>query len=105
MNNITIIGNISKPVLRMTNSGKSFFTFGLAVNRKVGEQEKTTWFNVKAWGELAENLAAVSESGTRVIVMGYIENDEYEDKDGNTQKTTTVIAQDAGVSQRWASKG
>lgn len=104
MNNITIIGNIGEPTLRMTNSNKAILTFGLAVNRKVGEEERTTWFNVKAWGELAENLAATIEKGSRVMVCGYVETEEYQDKEGNTKKNTVVVAQDAGVSLRWSAR-
>lgn len=104
MNSITIVGNIGEPQLRMTTTGKSMLTFGLAVNRKVGEDEKTTWFNVKCWGELAENLAADIGKGDRLIVSGFVENEEYTDKDGNEKKSTVVIANEAGRSLRWAKR-
>lgn len=102
MSAITIIGNIGEPTLRMTNNGKSILSFGLAVNRKVGDEERTTWFNVKAWNELADNLAAEITKGDRVIVHGFIENEKYTDKNGDEKTQTVIVASEAGRSLRWA---
>jgi single-strand DNA-binding protein len=104
MSYITLVGNIGEPALRITATGKSMMTFGLAVNRKVGEEDKTTWFNIKCWGELAENLAEEIGKGDRLIVSGFIENEEYTDKDGNERKSTVVVANEAGKSLRWAKR-
>lgn len=104
MSYINLVGNIGEPTLRITSTGKSMLTFGLAVNRKVNEEDRTTWFNVKCWGELAENLAEEISKGDRLIVSGFIENEEYTDKDGNERKSTVVVANEAGKSLRWAKR-
>ncbi|MGA0366183.1 MAG: single-stranded DNA-binding protein, partial [Ilumatobacteraceae bacterium] len=62
-NSITVVGNLTRdPELRFTQSGKPTVTLGLAVNRRYqvnGEwQEQTSYMNVVAWDQLAENIAA-----------------------------------------------
>src|SRR5881227_3567793 len=63
-NSITISGNITRePEMRYTPSGISKVTFGVAVNRSWRNQqsqeweEQTSFFNVVAWRQLAENVA------------------------------------------------
>ena len=57
---LILIGNLgSDPVMRYTPSGKPVTTFSLASSRSWvapdGERrEETEWFNVVAWGGLAE---------------------------------------------------
>ena len=62
-NSITLVGNLTRdPELRFTQSGKPTVTLGLAVSRRYqvnGEwQEQTSFMNVVAWDQLAENIAA-----------------------------------------------
>jgi single-strand DNA-binding protein len=102
MNNVTIIGNIAEPKFRITNSGTSLITFGLAVNRTVNGEKQTSWINVKAWGELADNLAGSAVKGSRLIVTGYMEQESYDDKEGNKRTGVVLVAQDAGLALRFA---
>lgn len=100
---VTVTGRISEPKLTYTSTGKALLTFGLAVNRKVKEEQKTTWYNVKAWNELAEALASMVQKGSRLIVVGEIDQESYE-KDGVTKTSTVLTARDAGVSLRYANQ-
>ncbi|HEU5449286.1 MAG TPA: single-stranded DNA-binding protein, partial [Acidimicrobiia bacterium] len=79
-NSITIVGNITRdPELRYTPSGQANVRLGVAVNRKwqdrsSGEwQEATSFFDVIAWRELAENVNESLKKGARVIVTGRLE--------------------------------
>ena len=102
MNHITICGNISEPTLRFTANDKPILTFGLASNRKANDEIVTTWFNVKCFGTLAENLAVVISKGDRLVVAGRIDVEAWDDKETGAKRTsTTVIADEAGVSMRW----
>ena len=81
----TITGNITRdPELRFIANGKATVSFGVAVTRKWktdnGEQEQTSFFNVVAWGTLAENVAASLNKGHRVIVTGRLEQRSYDTK-------------------------
>jgi single-strand DNA-binding protein len=104
MNQMTIIGNIAEPKLTFTNSGHAKLEIGLATTRTVKEEKITTWHNVVAWGQLAENLSAVLQKGDRVIVIGRINEDTYTNKDGVEVKWRTVVADDAGKSCRWSAE-
>lgn len=104
MNYISLCGNIGEPKIVYTAGGKAILTFGLATNRKVGEEQVTVWHNIKCWEQLAENLAAEIEKGDRVMVFGRVEVESWEDKEGNKRSTTVVVADEAGKSLRWSKR-
>jgi single-strand DNA-binding protein len=104
---VTLIGNLTRdPELRYTNSGQGVTSFGLAVNRRYqanGEwQEKTSFFNVTAWGQLGENAAASLNKGSRCIVYGRLEQREYETREGDKRSVVEIVADEIGPSLRWA---
>ena len=88
-NSITISGNITRdPEMRYTPSGVSKVTFGVAVNRSWRNQqtqewdEQTSFFNVVAWRQLAENVGASLTKGARVVVSGRLEQRSWETEAG-----------------------
>ena len=104
---VTLVGNLARePELRFTTTGRPSANFGLAVNRrwqKDGEwQEQVSFFNVVAWGDLAENAAASLTKGSRVIVTGRLEQRSYDTKDGEKRSVVEVVADEIGPSLRWA---
>lgn len=104
---VTLAGNLTRdPELRFTAGGKGVASFGLAVSRRYQVnnewQEQTSFFNVTAWGTLAENLAASLSKGARVIVSGRLEQRDYEAKDGAKRSVVEVVADEIGPSLRWA---
>jgi len=108
-NSVTLVGNITRdPELRFTNSGQALASFGLAVSRRWRDQqsnewqEKTSFFNVTAWGQLGENVAQSLHKGARVIVSGRLEQREYETRDGEKRTAVDIIADEIGPSLRWA---
>ena len=106
-NSITHVGNLTRdPELRYTTGGRGNASFGLAVNRRYqvnGEwQEQVSFFNVVAWGQLAENAAATLTKGSRTIVSGRLEQRSYETPQGEKRSVVEVIADDIGPSLRWA---
>lgn len=108
-NSVTLVGNITRdPELRFTTSGQALASFGLAVSRRWRDQqsnewqEKTSFFNVTAWGQLGENVAQSLHKGARVIVSGRIEQREYETRDGEKRTAVDIIADEIGPSLRWA---
>jgi single-strand DNA-binding protein len=102
---VTMTGN---PTLRATKTGSSLLTVGLAVTRRWRDkqdnwEEQTSFFDVTAWGELADNSAASLSKGNKVVVVGRLEQQEWTDKnDGSTKRKVVVIADDIAVSLRKA---
>lgn len=102
MNNISICGNCTEPVLKYTQGGKAIISFSIAINRKdKNGDQTTTWVSCKAWDTLAENIAANIKKGDRLLVAGRLETEEWE-KDGQKQSRTVLVADEAGISLRWA---
>ena len=104
---VTLVGNATAdPSLRYTTSGRGVCSFGLAVNRRFqrnGEwEEEVSFFNIVAWADLGENVAASIQKGNRVIVTGRLEQRSYEDRDGNSRQVVEVVADEIGPSLRWA---
>lgn len=76
--------------------------FSVAENRKRGEEEHTSFFDVTCWYELAENVAESLQRGCRVVVHGRLEQRTWEDKAGGGRSKVEIIADEVGPSLRWA---
>ena len=108
-NSITISGNITRdPEMRYTPSGVSKVTFGVAVNRSWRNQqtqewdEQTSFFNVVAWRQLAENVGASLTKGARVVVTGRLEQRSWETEQGEKRTIVEIVADDVAASFRFA---
>ena len=98
LNRVQLIGFLGKePETRYTPSGKKVTLFSVAVSRRWrsadGEAKETTdWFNVEAWGRMAEVCQEYLHKGSLVFVEGRLQTDRYEQQ-GETRYFTKVIAQ------------
>ena len=106
---VTMTGNLTAdPVLKSTKTGSSLLSVGIAVTRRWRDkqdnwEEQTSFFDLTAWGELADNAAASLSKGNKVVVVGRLEQQEWTDKnDGSTKRKVVVIADDIAVSLRKA---
>jgi single-strand DNA-binding protein len=102
----TLVGNITQdPELKISANGTAKLAFSIACNHfwtdQSGEkQEKTSFFNVVAWRNLAEEAANVLEKGVRVVVMGRLEQRTYQDKEGQNRSVVELVADDVAISAR-----
>ncbi|NLV54148.1 MAG: single-stranded DNA-binding protein [Acidimicrobiales bacterium] len=108
-NNVTLTGNITRdPELRFTPSGQAVATFGLAVNRRWQNrqtndwEEQTSFFDIKCWAQMAENVSESLGRGTRVIVSGRLEQRSWETDNGEKRSKVEVVADEIAPSLRWA---
>lgn len=108
-NTVTLAGNVTRdPELRYTPSGANVVTFGLAVNRRWQNRQTQEWeeqvsfFDIKAWAGLAENIAESITRGTRVIVTGRLEQRSWETDNGEKRSKVEVVADEVAPSLRWA---
>jgi single-strand DNA-binding protein len=108
-NSITITGNLTRdPELRYTGGGQAKATIGVAVSRRWQNrqsqewEEQTSFFNVIAWGEMAEHISDSLHKGTRVVVSGRLEQRSYETQDGEKKSVTEIVADEIGPSLRYA---
>lgn len=107
-NYITFIGNLTEdPELRFTQGGAPVASFRVASNRRFtdrsgNQQEETTFLNVNAWRDLAENAAESLSKGDRVIVIGRVRVRSYENRENQTVWVTEIEADEIAPSLRWA---
>jgi single-strand DNA-binding protein len=94
MNTITAIGNVGRdPELRYTGSGVPVCKVPLADTRgKKGEDQKTIWYDVVTFNELAEAVAEEIRKGDRLVVIGRLQIEDYTKKDGTPAKRVELIA-------------
>jgi single-strand DNA-binding protein len=96
MNKLYLIGNLTRdPEMSETPSGIAFCRLGIAVNRPYtgsdGERA-TDFFNITVWRGQAENCGRYLKKGSKIAVVGSIQNRQYEDKEGNKRQVTDIIA-------------
>ena len=108
-NTVTLVGNATRdPELRYTPSGQTVATFGLAVNRRWQNrqtqewEEQTSFFDIKCWAQMAENVSESVQRGTRVIVTGRLEQRSWENDNGEKRSKIEVVADEIAPSLRWA---
>ena len=96
MNKVFLIGNLTRdPETSETSSGIYVCRFAIAVNRSYtgadGTRE-TDFFNITVWRQLAENCGKYLKKGSKVAVVGQLQNRSYEDKDGIRRNVTDIVA-------------
>ena len=108
-NSVTLVGNITRdPELRYTPTGAATCQFGLAVNRRWQNrqsnewEEQTSFFDVKCWAQMAENVGESLHRGARVIVNGRLEQRSWETENGDKRSKVEVVADEIAPSLRWA---
>jgi len=98
LNKVMIIGYLGRePELRYTPSGRPVASFSVATSRtwtsSEGERrEETEWFNVVAWGNLAEICKSHLTKGQQVYVEGRLQTRGWEDENGTRHYRTELVA-------------
>jgi single-strand DNA-binding protein len=98
LNKVQIIGHLGKdPEMRYTPSGRPVTTFSVAVSRSWssadGERHaETEWFNVVAWGNLAETCKQYLAKGKRVYIEGRLQTRRWDDKEGQKHSSVEIVA-------------
>src|SRR5574344_1614273 len=92
MNNVNIIGNITKDIeLKYTQNNKAVTTVTLAVNEGYGDNQKTYFIDVQIWENQAENLAKYCSKGSKIAVSGKLIQQTWE-HEGKKQSKVLVQA-------------
>jgi len=98
LNKVMIIGYLGRdPELRYTPSGRPVASFSVATSRSWtasdGERrEETEWFNVVAWGNLAEICKTHLAKGQQVYIEGRLQTRGWEDENGTRHYRTELVA-------------
>ena len=100
VNKVILIGNLGRdPELRYTQQGTAVANFSLATSERFKKKdgtrdERTEWHRIVVWGQTAEFCSQYLSKGRTVYIEGRLQTREWENKEGQKQKTTEVVAQD-----------
>lgn len=106
-NTVVIVGNVTRdPEIRQTSVGNAMTNMGVAWNNRYRKDddwvEEPHFFDVVAFGQLAENISESITRGMRVVVYGRLSFRKWETEMGEARQKVEIIADDVSPSLRWA---
>ena len=99
LNSILIEGNMVRdPLLRTTQKGTSVCNFTIASNRFYRQdssnlEKEVGFFDVEAWGKLAESCVSYGRKGRGVRVVGRLKQDRWTGNDGKNHTRVAIVAE------------
>lgn len=97
-----IVGNMTADIdLKFAQSGKAWGTFTVISNDGKDEKATKCATRCKAFGDMAENIAESLTKGTRVIVSGREQTEEWE-ANGEKRSMNVLIVDSIGPDLRFA---
>ena len=102
LNKVIIIGNLVRdPTINYLPSGSQVAEFSIAYNRRyrVNEEwrEETHYFDVKAYGKLADDISKRFYKGYTVVIEGRLSQDRWTDKEGKNQSKVRIVAESVRI--------
>lgn len=86
MNKVMMLGRLTRdPDISTTNSGTKVARFSIAVNRRYKTEggPEADFFDCTAFGERAGFVEKYLVKGTKILVEGELQNNNYTNRDGN----------------------
>lgn len=107
MNKIILLGNVTrkpKTTRKKNEEGKEVVVtkFDLAVNRKTKREGDVDadFFHCTSFGKQAEFVEKYFHSGSRVLVIGRVQNNNYTTKEGNKVYGFSIITEEVEFAQK-----
>ena len=92
MNKVILMGRLTREP-EMFGQKTKVARFTLAVDRTYGEVE-TDFFNCVSFGKQVEFVENYLKKGIKVLITGRLQNNNYEDKQGNKVTATQIITEE-----------
>lgn len=96
MNYLLLIGNLTRDVEKSrTSSDVEICRFNIAVNRDYKNEKGeriTDFFNITTFRKTAELCGKYLKKGSKVAIVGRLQNRTYEDKEGVKRTVTDIVA-------------
>ena len=98
---VSLAGNLTDdPEVRYTEGGIARATFRVAVSGR--REQEASFFTVIVWRDQAEHAAESLSKGSRVVVVGRLQQRAWTAEDGSVRSVVEVVAEELGPSLRWA---
>jgi single-strand DNA-binding protein len=65
-------------------------------------EQEPSFFTVIVWRDQAEHVAQSLSKGSRVVVVGRLQQRAWTAEDGSARQVVEVVAEELGPSLRWA---
>src|ERR687898_3256765 len=97
---VSFAGNLTDdPEVRYTEGGIARAVFRVAVSGR--REQEASFFTVVVWRDQAEHAAESLSKGSRVVVVGKLQQRTWTADDGSARSTVEVGAEELGPSLRW----
>lgn len=91
MNRVTLSGRLTRdPEVKYTQKGMAWTNTSIAVDRPTKEKV-ADFFNLVAWDKTAEIMGKYLKKGSKILVEGRLQLNQYEDKNGDKKSTVNVV--------------
>ena len=105
MNKVILLGNLTRdPEIRYSQGEKqmAIARFSLAVNRRFAKDGETNadFFNCTAFGKTAEFVEKYFRQGSRMSLVGRIENNNYTNKNGEKVYSVQIMVEEVEFAER-----
>lgn len=105
MNKVILLGNLTRdPEIRYSQGEKQMAVarFSLAVNRRFANDGETNadFFNCTAFGKTAEFVEKYFRQGSRMSLVGRIENNNYTNKNGEKVYSVQIMVEEVEFAER-----
>jgi single-strand DNA-binding protein len=98
---VSFAGNLTDdPEVRSTEGGIARARFRVAVSGR--REQEASFFTVLVWRDQAEHAAQSLAKGSRVVVVGRLQQRAWTAEDGTARSSVEVVAEELGPSLRWA---
>ena len=97
MNKAILTGRIATNLeLKQTSTGKNICEFRLATNRPTNRdgERVADFINCRVWNKPAENLVKYQTKGNLIAVIGRMQVDIYQDKEGNNRYNNYLLVEE-----------
>ncbi len=99
MNKIILMGRLTRDPETRYSQGENQFAisrFSLAVDRRFKRQgeAETDFFNCTAFGRQAEFVEKYLRQGTKILLTGRVQNDNYTNKNGEKVYSVQIISEE-----------
>jgi single-strand DNA-binding protein len=88
------------PEVRYTEAGIARAVFRVAVSGR--REQEASFFTAIVWRDQAEHAAESLSKGSRVVVVGRLQQRSWTAEDGGARSVVEVVAEELGPSLRWA---
>ena len=98
---VSFAGNLTDdPEVRYTEGDIARAVFRVAVSGR--REQEASFFTVVVWRDQAEHASESLSKGSRVVIVGRLQQRAWTAEDGSVRSVVEVVAEELGPSLRWA---